>query len=190
MHLNLFPANFPFTHSSSSTLLLDEHRPHFPAASKVTMGKSDEKQTKKRTHKATDGKSKHKKQPSLDAMALRSSDNEGTRHSQWRDHFTNKCLNSRYNSATASCQPNILLTARSGGGLRSSATTTSCSRKESQVSRQLSIFEHWLLMVSTGGHAILIGAYDFNNCANTRRNSATASCHNSTLQIPSSALGL
>jgi hypothetical protein len=59
------------------------------------MGKSDEKETKKRAHKATDGESKHKKQPSVNALGSKSSifetpfqeNDGGLRHSQWRHHF-------------------------------------------------------------------------------------------------------
>jgi hypothetical protein len=64
------------------------------------MGKSDEKQTKKRAHKATDsGESKHKHEPSFDtplgsspfAMTFKDTDREGVRHSQWRDQFRQLC---------------------------------------------------------------------------------------------------
>jgi len=61
------------------------------------MGKSDEHQTKKGAHKATDGESKHKNKPSFDT--LRSSlfettfkDNDGGFYqSQWRDRFRQLC---------------------------------------------------------------------------------------------------
>jgi hypothetical protein len=55
------------------------------------MGKSDEKQIKKRAHKATDGGSKHKNKPSVDAAAFEATDDEGIRHSQWRDQFRQLC---------------------------------------------------------------------------------------------------
>ena len=58
------------------------------------MGKSDEKQTKKRAHKAkaTDGEIKHKNKPSFDAMTFKATDNDGgLRHSQWQDLFRQLC---------------------------------------------------------------------------------------------------
>jgi hypothetical protein len=64
------------------------------------MGKSDEKQTDKRAHKATDdGESKHKKnKPSFDtlgsspfATTLEAIDDEGVLHSKWRDFFRQLC---------------------------------------------------------------------------------------------------
>jgi hypothetical protein len=63
-------------------------------ASSFTMGKSDEKQIKKRAHKATtDGESKHKNnKPSVDATDFEATDNdEGLRHSRWRDQFRQLC---------------------------------------------------------------------------------------------------
>ena len=63
------------------------------------MGKSDEKQTKKRAHKATDGESKHKKQPSFDTHGSSPvettfeaiDNNEGLNHSKWRYSFRKLC---------------------------------------------------------------------------------------------------
>ena len=63
------------------------------------MGKSDEKQTKKKAHKATDGESKRKHEPSFDtllgsspfAMTFKDTDREGVRHSQWLDQFRQLC---------------------------------------------------------------------------------------------------
>ena len=58
------------------------------------MGKSDAKQTKKRSHKAkaTDGEIKHKNKPSFDAMTFEATDNDGgLRHSQWQDIFRQLC---------------------------------------------------------------------------------------------------
>jgi hypothetical protein len=56
------------------------------------MGKSEEKQTEKRTHKATDGKSKHKNKPSFDAAIFQATDNDGgLRHSKWREFFRQLC---------------------------------------------------------------------------------------------------
>jgi len=69
-------------HSSSSA--------HRTSESTFTIGKSDAKQTKKRSHKAkaTDGEIKHKNKPSFDAMTFEAIDNDGgLRHSQWRDLF-------------------------------------------------------------------------------------------------------
>ena len=45
----------------------------------------------------------------------------------------NNCLNSRYNSVTASCHNSTLPTPRSGSGLRNSDAAISCIRKENQV---------------------------------------------------------
>ena len=63
------------------------------------MGKSDEKQIKKRAHKATDGASKHKNKPSFNTLGsspfentFEAIDNDGgLRHSQWRDRFRQFC---------------------------------------------------------------------------------------------------
>ena len=57
------------------------------------MGKSDNKQTKKRAHKATNDESKHKNnKPSFDATTFEATDNDGgLRHSQWHDHFRQLC---------------------------------------------------------------------------------------------------
>ena len=76
--------------------------------STFTVGKSDEKQIKKRAHKAIDGESKHKatggeskhreNKPSVEAigsrpfvMTFEATDDGGLRHSQWRDHFRQLC---------------------------------------------------------------------------------------------------
>ena len=61
------------------------------------MGKSYERQTKRRAHKAIDGESKHKNKPSFDALGSSRfettfEDNDGGVHqSQWRDHFRRLC---------------------------------------------------------------------------------------------------
>ena len=57
------------------------------------MGKSDNKQTKKRAYKATNDESKHKNnKPSFDATTFEATDNDGgLRHSQWHDHFRQLC---------------------------------------------------------------------------------------------------
>ena len=55
------------------------------------MGKSDENQTKNKAHKATSSESKHKHKPSVDATDFEATDNEGIRHSQWRDKFRQLC---------------------------------------------------------------------------------------------------
>ena len=74
-------------------LLIVEYQPRFPTASTLLiMGKSDQKQTKKRGRKANAEERKHKNKPSsLDAMTFESTDNEGPRHSQWRDFFRQMC---------------------------------------------------------------------------------------------------
>ena len=54
------------------------------------MGKSDEKQTKKRAWKAT-CESKHKNKPSFDETAFEATDFEGAHHSQWCDLFGQFC---------------------------------------------------------------------------------------------------
>ena len=60
------------------------------------MGKSDEKQTKERAHKATGESKQHKNKPSFDAASFdaatfEATDDEGLRHSQWRDQFRQLC---------------------------------------------------------------------------------------------------
>ena len=55
------------------------------------MGKSEEKQIKQRAHKATDSESKHKNKPSFDATNFEATNDEGTHHSQWCDHFRQLC---------------------------------------------------------------------------------------------------
>jgi hypothetical protein len=56
------------------------------------MGKSDEKRTRKRAHKATDGENKHKNKPSFDATTfVEAAEDEERRHSQWRDQFQQLC---------------------------------------------------------------------------------------------------
>jgi hypothetical protein len=64
------------------------------------MGKSNENPSNTRAHKATDGESKHKKQPSFATLGstwsspfeITSEDNDGgLRHSRWQDHFRQLC---------------------------------------------------------------------------------------------------
>ena len=61
------------------------------------MGKSEEKQTKKRAQKATDGESKHKKQTSFATFGsnsrfeIKDTDAELRRHARWQDHFRQLC---------------------------------------------------------------------------------------------------
>ena len=61
------------------------------------MGKSEEKQTKKRAQKATDGESKHKIQTSFATFGsnspfeIKDTDAELRRHSQWCDRFRELC---------------------------------------------------------------------------------------------------
>jgi hypothetical protein len=61
------------------------------------MCKNDEKQTKKRVHKATDGNSKHKNKPSFDtpgsgSFATTYEDNDGRfRRSQWHHYYRQLC---------------------------------------------------------------------------------------------------
>ena len=58
------------------------------------MGKSDEKQTKKRAHKATAGESKDKNNTlgrSPLAVTFEATDDGGLRHSQWCEHFRQLC---------------------------------------------------------------------------------------------------
>ena len=99
---------------------------------------------------------------------------------------TDNCVNTRYSSATASCHNCTLPTPSSGGGLRVSALGTGRTREKIQLVSQLSTFEHSIVLVLTGEQARLIshpiGAYDFNNCANSRYNSVTTSCQSSTMQ--------
>ena len=68
------------------------HQPRHTSAPTLTMGKSDEKQTKMRAHKATDSDSKHNNMPSFDAATFEATDNDGgLHHSNWRDHFRQLC---------------------------------------------------------------------------------------------------
>ena len=76
----------------------DQHRQ--TSASTFTMGKSDDNQSKNKAHKATcseskhkafDGESKHKHKPSVNAADFEATDDEGIRHSQWRDQFRQLC---------------------------------------------------------------------------------------------------
>jgi hypothetical protein len=62
--------------------------------------KSDEKQSEKRAHKATDSSanSKHKNRPSFTALGsspfaakFEATDDEGARHTRWRNHFRHLC---------------------------------------------------------------------------------------------------
>jgi hypothetical protein len=55
------------------------------------MGKSDEKQTKERAHKATGESKQHKNKPSFDAATFEATDDGGFFHSQWRDLFRQLC---------------------------------------------------------------------------------------------------
>ena len=67
------------------------------------------------------------------------------------------------------------------------------NKGKSHLRSQLSTFEHSMLLVSTGGQARLLwqpfGTNNLNNCANTRRSSVTASCHNGTPPTASSEGG-
>jgi hypothetical protein len=78
----------------STQLLIVEHQPT------LSMGKTDRKKTQKRArkatscnskYKATDGESKHKKQPSFDATKFEATDDDDLRHSKWRDQFRQLC---------------------------------------------------------------------------------------------------
>ena len=85
----------PWLHPSyTSDLFIDTtltRQPSPTSASTFTMGKSDEQQTKKRAHKATDGESKHKNKPSFDATIFEATNDEGCRQSHWGDHFRQLC---------------------------------------------------------------------------------------------------
>ena len=72
------------------------YQPRHPSALTLTMGKSDEKQTKNRPHKANDGENKHKKQPSLEALRSNPLEtplyNYGEyRHSKWCESSQQLC---------------------------------------------------------------------------------------------------
>ena len=54
------------------------------------MGKSEEKKTKKRAHKAT-AESRSKNKTSFDATTFEAADDEKTCHSRWRDFFRQLC---------------------------------------------------------------------------------------------------
>jgi hypothetical protein len=79
-------------------------------------------------------------------------------------------VNTRYSSVTASCQDGTLPTPSLANGFVISVIGTRITRKQSQqLLRQLSTSGHSMVLVSNGGgQARLIGAYDFNNCANSR----------------------
>jgi len=132
------------------------------------MGKRDEKLTKTMAHKATGGESKHeatdgeskhnKNQVSLKVVPL-----ERLLKITTEDFVTlnganisENCVNTRYSSATASCHNSTLSTPSSGSGLRVSVFDAGRTRKNSQLLRQLSAFEHSMVLVSTGGQARLI----------------------------------
>ena len=63
------------------------------------MGKMDQKQSKKRSckatskskHKATDGDSEHKKQPSFDATKFEATNDDCPQHARWCDQFQQLC---------------------------------------------------------------------------------------------------
>ena len=109
------------------------------------------------------------------------------------------CASSRCNLATALYHNSTLQTPSSGIGLTLSAATTGCIPTEPQVACQRSAFEHSMKSVSTGGQprligttgrqVMLLGKHCLKNCVNTRRNSPTASRHNSTLTNPGSCFG-
>jgi hypothetical protein len=90
----LILVEFFFIDTSYST-----YQPRFPTASTLSMGKSDEKQTIKRAHKATDGESKYKNKPSFDTLGsspfeatFEAMDNDGgLRHYKWCEFFRQLC---------------------------------------------------------------------------------------------------
>ena len=152
------------------------------------MGKSDKEQTKKRAHKAignskhkaTDGDSKNKKQSTLDALgsspfetAYEVTDDGGARHSRWCELFRQMC---EYKVHFGDC-----LVPR-----RYSVNPKLGRWVAAQRTRYTKITKEKPTSIICGG---LIGAHDFNNCANTRQSSVTAS-HISTLPTPSSGIGL
>ena len=172
-----------------------EHQPRFPTASTLIMGKTDPKQTQKRARKATsckskhktaDGESKHKKQPSFDATKFEATNDDDLRHSKWRDQFKQLCdFKVQFGNCLVpkpyAANPklgNWVVTQRSNCKLFPDGTP---SRMPAERIRALNG-----ILVSSG---MLVGTHGLKNCVNTRRNSATASCHRSTLQTPSSVIG-
>ena len=107
----------------------------------------------------------------------------------WEKNSLNNCVNSRRNSATASCQACTLPTPSSRSGLRISATATRICRKESHIALQRSVFESSRALDSSGRDILLV-TNGLNNCVNSRRGSATPSCHSNTLTTPRSGVGL
>jgi len=89
----------------------------------------------------------------------------------FRTHDFNKYVNTSHNLVTAAWHDGTLTMPSSRFGLRISAGTTGCIRKESQVPWQLSVVYSSMLLVSTGGQARLschpFRAFDFNSCMNT-----------------------
>jgi hypothetical protein len=88
----------PFTLCFFFFIIDTTHQSRHTSALTLTMGKSDEKKTKNRPHKATDGENKHKKQTSFDTLRsspfetpFKDTDAATRRHSQWRDNFRQLC---------------------------------------------------------------------------------------------------
>jgi hypothetical protein len=165
------------------------------------MGKSDEEQTKKRAHKAignsknkaADGDSKIKKQSSLDTLgsspfetACEATDGGGARHSRWCELFRQMC---EYKVQFGDCLVPKRYSANPKLGKWVAAQRTRY-RKITKEKPTSIIAEHIRALNGIGFDCGgLIGAHDFNNCANTRQSSVTAS-HISTLPTPSSGIGL
>jgi hypothetical protein len=181
--------NSPFT---LLILLIDTTHQRFPAASTLTMGKIDQKQTKKRSckatckskHKATDGDSEHKKQPSLAQRSLKllmmmaidtliGATNSGN------------CAISRCNLATALYHKNMLTTPCSGGGFRLSAPPLGYIRTERQIACDRSAFEHSMVLVIRALDGI---GFEWGTSWNAKRNSVTAMYHNNMLPTPNSVI--
>ena len=84
-------------------------------------------------------------------------------------------------------------TKRLGFAFRTSASDSGITRKKSQLLRQLKIFEHSMVLVSTGEQARLMwhpfGTQSLNNCGISMNSSATASCHTSIVPTPRSGIG-
>ena len=88
-------------------------------------------------------------------------------------------VTTKYSLVTVLCHKSILPTPSLANGFVISVSGTRITRKKSQLLRQLSTFEHSMVLVSNGGGQMhSFGACHFNNYANSRNTSATASSHN------------
>jgi hypothetical protein len=124
---------------------------------------------------------------------IEANDDEGLRHSQWRDQFQQLC---EYKVQFDHCLVSNKYAANPmlGGWVSKQRTRYKLHQEgkpspmtEEHIRALESIGFDWGKTKTDCGHPF--GAYDFNNCASTRYCAATASCQTSTLQTPSSGIG-